>query len=120
MNGALIRRADHTDEAIATRLTLDDSQTGPLRVWLDSIDVLTTVDGTGHPDDVAERMVVAVAEHLPSSARAGSLAPGLADVASMYPASLSPTLALRSGELVMILNEVCDVTVSTADRVTPA
>lgn len=77
--GTLVRRADDTDEAIATRLALYDSQTGPLLVWLDSIDVLTTVDGTGNPDVVAERMVAAVAGHLPSAAPAGSLVPGLAD-----------------------------------------
>ena len=78
-DGTLVRRADDTDEAIATRLALYDTQTGPLLVWLDSIGVLTTVDGTGRPDVVAERMVEAVAEHLPSAMCSDVLEPGLAD-----------------------------------------
>ncbi|MEX2658982.1 MAG: hypothetical protein WD232_04745, partial [Acidimicrobiales bacterium] len=64
--GTLERRSDDTDEAIANRLALYDSQTGPLLVWLDSIGVLTTIDGTGSADIVARRMMTAVAERAPA------------------------------------------------------
>lgn len=77
--GTFVRRADDTDEAIATRLLLYDSLTGPLLVWLDSIGILITVDGTGRPDVVAERMVDAVTEHVPSAVCSDVLEPGLAD-----------------------------------------
>lgn len=77
--GRFLRRADDTDEAISTRLALYDTETGPLLTWLDSIGVLTTVDGTGCPDVVAERMVEAVADLLQSSAGGAGLEPGLAD-----------------------------------------
>ena len=77
--GTFVRRADDTDEAIATRLALYDTETGPLVAWLDGIGVLTTVDGTGRPDVVAERMVAAVADLLQPRADEDRLAPGLAD-----------------------------------------
>lgn len=76
--GTLTRRADDTDEAIATRLALYDTQTGPLVAWLDSIGILTTVDGTGPPDMVTERMVEAVADRLLPSFGGDELEPGLA------------------------------------------
>ena len=77
--GTFVRRADDTDEAIARRLELYDSQTGPLLSWLDSIGVLTRVDGSGRPDVVAERMVAAVADLLGPATGGEVLEPGLAD-----------------------------------------
>lgn len=77
--GTLERRADDTDEAIATRLGLYDSQTGPLLIWLDSIGLLTTVDGTGSPDVVAERMLAAVATHAPAVLDVAACSRGFAD-----------------------------------------
>ena len=77
--GTFVRRADDTDEAIANRLELYDTQTGPLVSWLDEIGVLTTVDGAGRPDVVAERMVAAVADLLEPVAGGDALQPGLAD-----------------------------------------
>ena len=65
--GRLVRRADDTDEAIAKRLALYDAETGPLQEWLDEIGVLTVVDGTGEPAEVAARMVAAVEAHLPEA-----------------------------------------------------
>lgn len=77
--GTAVRRADDTDEAIAHRLELYDTQTGPLVSWLDEIGVLTTVDGTGRPDVVAERMVAAVADLLGPATAGDPLEGGLAD-----------------------------------------
>jgi adenylate kinase len=77
--GVLERRGDDTDEAIATRLALYDEQTGPLLVWLDSIGLLTTVDGTGAPDAVAERMLTAVSVLDPARSGAELRSAGLAD-----------------------------------------
>ncbi len=77
--GVLERRADDTDEAIATRLALYDSQTGPLLVWLDSIGLLRTVDGAGCPDAVADRMLETVSAWLPAGISVDAGATGLAD-----------------------------------------
>lgn len=77
--GHVERRADDTDEAIATRLAIYDSETGPLLVWLASLGLLTSVDGTGAPDAVAARMVAAVATAVPGALGAGSRVGGPAD-----------------------------------------
>ena len=75
--GTLVRRADDTDEAIATRLALYDTETAPLLAWLGGLGILTTVDGTGCPDVVAERMVEAVGDLLQPSVGGEELEPGL-------------------------------------------
>jgi adenylate kinase len=62
--GIAVRRDDDTDEAIATRLALYDEQSGPLIIWLADQALLTTVDGTGDPDDVFRRVVAAVEPRL--------------------------------------------------------
>jgi len=65
-NGVLTRRADDHPDAIARRLALYDEQSGPLLRWLDGHGLLVSVDGTGAPDSVHERIVHAVAERLPA------------------------------------------------------
>jgi adenylate kinase len=55
--GIAQRRADDTDDAIATRLALYDEQSGPLVLWLSEQGLLVTVDGLGAPDDVFARVV---------------------------------------------------------------
>jgi adenylate kinase len=63
---ALERRADDHPDVIARRLALYDEQSGPLLVWLDSQGILVTVDGTGDPDDVHDRIYAAVAQRVPA------------------------------------------------------
>lgn len=64
--GPLEQRADDHPDAIARRLALFDEQSGPLLVWLDAQGLLVTVDGVGHPDDVHDRIVAAVAARIPA------------------------------------------------------
>jgi len=54
--GIAARRDDDTEEAIARRLALYDEQSAPLLVWLADQGILLTVDGTGAPDDVFDRL----------------------------------------------------------------
>lgn len=63
--GALIRRADDTPEAITRRLDIYDEQAAPLLVWLDSHGLLETVDGTGPPEEVHQRILSVVASRIP-------------------------------------------------------
>lgn len=65
-DGVLTRRADDHPDAIARRLALYDEQSGPLLVWLDAQGMLVTVDGTGSPDAVHDRIVDTVAARLPA------------------------------------------------------
>jgi adenylate kinase len=62
--GIAARRDDDTDEAIARRLALYDEQSGPLLVWLADQGLLVTVDGTGAPDDVFDRVRATVEPRL--------------------------------------------------------
>lgn len=63
--GIAERRADDTEEAIATRLALYDEQSGPLLLWLsEQQGLLVTVDGIGAPDDVFARLIAAVEPRL--------------------------------------------------------
>ena len=59
-DGVVARRADDTEVAIRRRLALYDQDTAPLLTWLHSKGMLTTVDGTGTPDQVHARLVAAV------------------------------------------------------------
>lgn len=77
--GTLERRSDDTEEAIATRLALYDAETGPLLIWLDSRELLATVDGIGRPDEVGERMLAAGAALVPWALGSPVPSPGLAD-----------------------------------------
>ena len=64
--GPLERRADDQADVILRRLALYDEQSAPLLVWLDSQGILVTVDGTGAPDEVHERIFDAVAHRVPA------------------------------------------------------
>jgi adenylate kinase len=58
--GTAVRRDDDTDDAIARRLALYDEESAPLLLWLADRGLLVTVDGTGHPDDVFDRLTAVV------------------------------------------------------------
>ena len=53
-------RDDDTEEAIANRLGLYESQTRPLLDWFDQRDLLREVDGLGAEDDVFTRVQTAI------------------------------------------------------------
>ena len=58
--GDVVQRPDDTEDAIARRLELYDSQTAPLIEFYEHRGELVVVDGVGHPDDVTARLVGAV------------------------------------------------------------
>ena len=53
-------RSDDTAEAIERRLELYEKQTAPLLDWFEARGLLATVDGTGTPEEVFERVTAAV------------------------------------------------------------
>jgi adenylate kinase len=55
--GDVVQRDDDTEKAIAQRLALYDRETAPLIEWFQARGLLDVVDGTGHPDDVTDRLV---------------------------------------------------------------
>jgi adenylate kinase len=55
--GDVIHREDDTEEAITRRLDLYERETQPLIAWFEERDMITTVDGLGHPDEVTDRLV---------------------------------------------------------------
>jgi adenylate kinase len=55
--GDVVQRDDDTEKAIAQRLALYDRETAPLSAWFQGKGLLDVVDGTGHPDDVTDRLV---------------------------------------------------------------
>jgi adenylate kinase len=55
--GDVVQRDDDTPEAINIRLDLYESQTAPLVDYFDAIDLLSVINGVGHPDDVFRRIV---------------------------------------------------------------
>jgi adenylate kinase len=55
--GDVVQRDDDTEKAIAQRLALYDRETAPLIAWFQGKGLLDVVDGTGHPDDVTDRLV---------------------------------------------------------------
>ncbi len=55
--GDVVQRDDDTEKAIAQRLALYDRETAPLIEWFQAKGLLDVVDGTGHPDDVTDRLV---------------------------------------------------------------
>ena len=55
--GDVVQRDDDTEKAIAQRLALYDRETEPLIEWFQGKGLLDVVDGTGHPDDVTDRLV---------------------------------------------------------------
>ncbi len=58
--GDLVQRPDDTEDAINRRLDLYEQETAPLVAWFGDRDLLATVDGTGDPDLVTERLIAAV------------------------------------------------------------
>ncbi len=62
--GSIVRRSDDTVEAIESRLINYDKLTGPLLIWLDSLGLLATVDGTGLTNEVFQQLLVVIADRL--------------------------------------------------------
>lgn len=58
--GEVVQREDDQPEAIKRRLDLYEEQTSPLIAWYLERDLLVTIDGLGHPDEVFHRMVAAI------------------------------------------------------------
>jgi adenylate kinase len=58
--GEVIQREDDTERAIARRLRIYEEETEPVLSWYLERDKLTTVDGTGTPDQVTARLVRAI------------------------------------------------------------
>jgi adenylate kinase len=55
--GDVVQRDDDTEKAIAQRLALYDRETEPLIEWFSGKGLLDVVDGTGHPDEVTDRLI---------------------------------------------------------------
>jgi adenylate kinase len=55
--GDVIHREDDTEEAITRRLDLYERETAPLIAWFEERDLIKTVDGMGHPDEVTDRLI---------------------------------------------------------------
>ena len=55
--GDVVQRDDDTELAIRRRLELYERETAPLIAWFESRGLLTTVAGSGTPDEVTERLV---------------------------------------------------------------
>ena len=55
--GDVVQRDDDTEKAIAQRLALYDRETSPLIEWFSGKGLLDVVDGTGHPDEVTDRLI---------------------------------------------------------------
>lgn len=61
--GEVVQRPDDTEAAIKRRLDLYETETAPLVRWYETSERLVTVDGTGTPDEVTERLVRAIDDH---------------------------------------------------------
>jgi adenylate kinase len=55
--GDVIQREDDTHDSIERRLDLYERETAPLIAWFEARDMIETVDGLGHPDEVTDRLV---------------------------------------------------------------
>lgn len=55
--GEVVQRDDDTEAAIRRRLELYERETAPLISWYEERDLLATVDATGPPDQVTDRVV---------------------------------------------------------------
>jgi len=58
--GQVVQRADDTEAAIRRRLELYERETAPLIAWFGSKGLLASIDATGTPDEVTERLVAEV------------------------------------------------------------
>ncbi len=63
-----VQRSDDTAEAVRRRLTLYDTETGPLSPWFAARGELVVVDGNGPPDQVFTRVLRALEPVLDRSA----------------------------------------------------
>jgi adenylate kinase len=61
--GDVVQREDDTHDSIARRLDLYERETQPLINWFEERDLIVTVDGLGHPDEVTARLVAVVDSH---------------------------------------------------------
>lgn len=62
--GEVVQRDDDTEAAIRRRLELYERETAPLLEWYERKGMLVRVDGSGHPEEVTERLVSVVDERL--------------------------------------------------------
>jgi adenylate kinase len=60
----VVQREDDTESAIARRLSLYESETQPLVAWYMRQDKLMTIDGTGRPDTVTDRLIRGIERRL--------------------------------------------------------
>jgi len=58
--GEVVQRDDDKPEAIKHRLAAYEAKTAPLIEWYKDRDLLEVVDGQGDPDEVTQRVVVAI------------------------------------------------------------
>ena len=65
--GTVSQRADDTEESVRKRLATYQAQTEPLMQWFDERSKLVTIDGVGHPDDIAAALVAAIDAGVPGS-----------------------------------------------------
>jgi adenylate kinase len=61
--GEVVQRPDDTEVAIKRRLDLYETETAPLVAWYEASGRLVSVDGTGTPDEVTDRLIRAIDEH---------------------------------------------------------
>lgn len=55
--GEVVQRDDDTESAIRRRLELYERETAPLIDWFDTRGLLASLEGTGTPDEVTDRLV---------------------------------------------------------------
>jgi adenylate kinase len=55
--GDVVQRDDDTESAIQRRLELYERETSPLIEWFEGLGLLASVEGTGSPDEVTDRLV---------------------------------------------------------------
>jgi adenylate kinase len=55
--GDVVQREDDTHDSIERRLDLYERETEPLVKWFEAREMIVTVDGLGHPDEVTDRIV---------------------------------------------------------------
>jgi adenylate kinase len=61
--GDVVQREDDTHDSIERRLDLYEAETQPLIAWFEDRDMIVTVDGLGHPDEVTARLVRVIDSH---------------------------------------------------------
>ena len=67
--GAVVQRADDTEEAVGRRLELYEQQTVPIVDFYKGLGKLVVVDGVGNGDEVFKRIVTEIDEHFASESR---------------------------------------------------